>query len=75
MNAISRSQTDNPRSECPDPADIKAICSESSEKVTSYLSENCGDHEDAATKYFKEVCKDAGESMCKFWTTQLPRHR
>jgi len=49
--------------ECPNPADIKSICSTDSSKVTSYISKNCGDYEDAASKYFKEVCEDAGETI------------
>jgi len=49
--------------ECPNPADIKSICSTDSSKVTSYISKNCGEHEDAASKYFKEVCEGAGETI------------
>jgi hypothetical protein len=52
--------------ECPNPADIKSICSNDSSKVTSYISKNCGEHEDAASKYFKEVCEDAGETISAY---------
>jgi hypothetical protein len=48
---------------CENPADIKEICSKESDKVTSYLTKNCGDYEDAATKWFKETCEDAGETI------------
>jgi len=48
---------------CENPADIKNICSNESDKVTSYITKNCGDYEDDATKWFKEVCEDAGETI------------
>jgi cobalamin biosynthesis Mg chelatase CobN len=48
---------------CENPADIKNICSNESDKVTSYITKNCGDYEDAATKWFKETCEDAGETI------------
>lgn len=48
---------------CENPADIKNICSKESDKVTSYLTKNCGDYEDAANKWFKETCEDAGETI------------
>ena len=53
-------------STCENPADIKSVCSKESDKVTSYLTKNCGDYEDAATKWFKETCEDAGETICMF---------